>query len=168
MKSWIKESATSLTALVFVTVGTSGVLLYFHWFEAEVKRMHEMLGLAFVAAALMHVYSHWHGMKRYFRKTLFLQYGVAVIAAALFFIVPAIGQGPNPKRLIIEKTMDAPLDVALRLLGGDVQKAENRLGREGIITVGATTLAEVARQNGVSAFALVSMLADQGGEEGEK
>jgi len=157
MKPWIKESATSLTALVFLVVGVSGVLLYFHLFEAQVKELHETLGLLFAAAALLHVYFNWKGMKRYFPKKLFMGYAAALTAVSIAFIAPA-QSGPNPKATIIDRTLNAPLAVALPLLETDPERAETLLAGKGITVGSAGSIAEIARNNSVSPFALVMMI----------
>lgn len=154
MKVWIRESATSLTSLVFVVVGGTGLMLYFHFFESSVKELHETLGLLFVAAALAHVFFNWKGMKRYFPKKLFAAYAVAVALTAGVFIASA-PTGPNPKRMLIDKALHAPLPVAFSLLGATPEAAAKLLGEKGIEIKGASSILEVAQQNGVSPFAVV-------------
>ena len=158
MKSLLKESATSLTALVFLVVGGSGVALFFHLFEAYVKEMHEILGLVFVAAALLHLYFNWNGMKRYFPKKLFLGYaGVVVLAAVLF--MASVEEGPNPKRTLIDKSLTAPLALSLPLLGTDLETARVRLAEKEITIGDAASLLEIAKNNKTSPFAIVSLIA---------
>lgn len=156
MKSWIKESATSLTALVFLVVGASGVLLYFHLYESRVKELHETLGLLFAAAALLHVYFNWKGMKRYFPRKLFAVYAAAVALTAVVFAASA-SDGPNPKRLLIDKVLNAPLPVAYALLGTNPEQGRKLLETRGIYTKGTSSIAEIAKHNGVSPFAVVLM-----------
>ncbi len=55
MKFKLRDIATSSTTVVFFIVGLSGVMLYFKIFDSQVKELHEILGLAFVAAAVLHV-----------------------------------------------------------------------------------------------------------------
>ncbi|UFS62817.1 DUF4405 domain-containing protein [Sulfurimonas sp. HSL-3221] len=157
MKPLIKESATSLTALVFIVVGVSGILLYFHLFDVQVKALHETLGLLFVAAALLHVYFNWKGMKRYFPKKLFMGSAAVLTAISIAFIASA-QSGPNPKVTLIERALNAPLAVSLPLLETDLEAAETLLGDRGIALGSADSLAAIARVNSVSPFELVMMI----------
>ena len=50
-----RDIATSITTLVFLVIGTTGVLMYFHIFDKYTKEMHEIFGLVFVAAVFLHV-----------------------------------------------------------------------------------------------------------------
>ncbi|WP_345972863.1 DUF4405 domain-containing protein [Sulfurimonas diazotrophicus] len=157
MKPLIKESATSLTALVFFVVGVSGVLLYFHLFDVQVKALHETLGLLFVAAALLHVYFNWKGMKRYFPKKVFMGFTAVLTAVSIAFIASS-ESGPNPKVTLIDRALNAPLSVSLPLLETDREAAETLLGDRGITLGGADSLAAIARANSVSPFELVMMI----------
>ncbi|MHC3993518.1 DUF4405 domain-containing protein [Thiomicrolovo sp. ZZH C-3] len=157
MKPLIKESATSLTALVFLVVGVSGVMLYFHVFDVQVKALHETLGLLFSAAVLLHVYFNWKGMKRYFPKKLFMGYAAVITAVSIAFIASA-DSGPNPKVTLIERALNAPLAVSLPLLETDREQAATLLGGRGIMIGSADSLAEIARANGVSPYELVMVI----------
>lgn len=157
MKQFLRSSATSLTALVFFVVGTSGVMLYFHLFASRVRELHETLGLLFAAAALLHLYFNWKPMTRYFSQKGFWGYGAAVIIVAALFIATA-QTGPNPKKALIEGMLHAPLEHALPVLGVDAAQMQTALGAQGIDVTGAGSLDEIARKNGVSPFAIVMQL----------
>lgn len=51
-----RDIATSLTAFLFLVIGTTGVLMYFHLLDNYTKKMHENLGLVFVLVILFHVF----------------------------------------------------------------------------------------------------------------
>jgi len=66
-----RDIATSATALLFTVIGTTGVLMYFHILDNYTKQMHEILGLAFVVAILLHIMVNFKNMKKYFSKKIF-------------------------------------------------------------------------------------------------
>ena len=129
--------------------------MYFHLFDAYTKELHEILGLLFVAAAALHVYANWGAMRRYFPKKTFLAALTAIAVVSALFIGNA-ESGPNPKHLLIDRALVAPLELSLPLLGTDAATADERLKSEGIDIAKGSTLSEVARNNGVSPFALVA------------
>jgi len=51
-----RDIATSLTTFLFIVIGTTGVLMYFHILDSYTKEMHEIMGLAFVAIVFLHVF----------------------------------------------------------------------------------------------------------------
>ena len=58
-----KDLATSLTALLFVVIGITGVIMFFHFFDKYVEDMHAILGLVFVAVVFLHVFFNFKSIK---------------------------------------------------------------------------------------------------------
>jgi hypothetical protein len=155
----IKTGITSLTALVFMVVGTTGVLLYFHLIETQIKALHEILGLFFVGVAGLHLYSHWKPMQRYMRNRQFSVYLLLLGIISLFFIASA-GSGENPKKKIIIAVLDAPLEVSLPLLKSDRERFESKLKAMGITINNAESISDIAKQNRRSPFELVNAITE--------
>lgn len=153
MKYEHRDLATSLTALMFVVIGVTGVLMFFHLFDAQVKKLHEIMGLVFMAAAALHVYFNWKSMRRYFAKPVFVSTSIA--AAAVF--IAASGGGANPKSEIVRVVLAAPLEEAVHVLGGG-EDTLARLESEGIRVAGATSIQGVAEANGISPFKVVEIV----------
>jgi hypothetical protein len=158
MKKIVKESATSLTALIFLIVGTTGVLMFFHLFENATKELHEILGLVFVSAALLHVYFNWGAMKRYFPKKVFLIFAALSLITVIGFVSVAPAEGENPKRVIIGKLLKAPLQDAIKILGKDMASVTQKLEQEKIQIANAHSIEEIAKQNSTSPFRIVSII----------
>lgn len=156
MKSFFREWATALTALVFVVIGTTGSLLFFHLFESRVKELHEILGLVFVAAALAHVYFNWSSMKRYFPKKVFLV-SLAIVAVVSAGFILSAKSGPNPKALVLDRVLNAPLPHAMAVLGLSPMQYGKSLKAAGL-KPGGSTIAEIARNNNVSPFEVIAAL----------
>ena len=70
-KSQKRDIATSLTSLIFIVIGGTGVLMYFHLFDSYTKELHEIIGLFFVAVVFLHVFFNWNSMRTYFSKKVF-------------------------------------------------------------------------------------------------
>ena len=151
-----RDLATSLTALMFVIIGITGVLMFFHLFDVQVKKLHEITGLVFVAAAVLHVYFNWKNMRRYFAKPVFVSTSIAAAAVAAVFIA-ASGGGADPKSEIVRVVLAAPLEEAVHVLGGG-EDTLARLESEGIRVDGATSIQAVAEANGVSPFKVVEIV----------
>lgn len=159
-KGHARVLATSLTALLFLIIGGSGVLMFFHLFESYVKELHEILGLFFVAAVLFHLFYNWGGMRRYFPKKIFVVTALAVLTATSAFLLSAEG-GENPKVVIIEAVLGAPLGEVSRLLGVDSQEATQRLAEEGFILSGQGTIIDIAKSNERSPFEVIQLIRQQ-------
>ncbi len=156
-KSEAKVLATSMTALLFIVIGGSGILMFFHLFESRVKELHEILGLLFVAAILFHLFYNWGSMRRYFSKQLFLLSALAVIITTAVFVFNA-GGGENPKALIIESVLAAPFEEVSHLLGVDPEDAKRRLDTEGITHSGQGSITDIAETNKRSPFEVIQLI----------
>lgn len=158
MAQWIKRDyATSLTAMGFLIVGISGVMMYFHWLDSFVKEMHEILGLVFVGAVVLHLVANWGAMKNYFSKPLFRLIGAVAIAVVIGFVATADG-GLSPKGKVIEAVLKAPVEQSFLLLGGDLERSRQKLTAKGIKIEGSTSIDEIAKANHKSPFEIVEIL----------
>lgn len=156
-KEHARVLATSMTALLFLVIGGSGVLMYFHLFDTLVKELHEVLGLLFVAAILFHLFYNWGSMKRYFSKKLFAFSTAAVVVMTSFFLFSAQG-GENPKVIIIESVLNAPLEEVSHLFGVNTADARQRLEDQGISVSEQGSLNDIAKANARSPFALIQLM----------
>lgn len=155
-----KTLATSLTTLVFLVVGISGVMLYMHWFNANVKELHEILGLVFVGAAVLHVYFNFASMKRYFSNRTFLISSIIVVLATLFFVVPTLGEGKgaNPKRVVFDSIFNSNINDVLVVLDVDYKVAKAKLAKKGIELDGYKNIDSISKTNGISPFAIINII----------
>jgi hypothetical protein len=154
----LKSFATSATTWIFVVISISGVMMFFHFFDAYVKHLHEILGIAFVGAASVHIYANWRSMKAYFSQKLFL-YSFAVVAIVSFMLALASTQeGPNPKKVLIEAMLKAPLQNTLVVLSQDMQIAQTNLTQNGIKFSNDQSLAQIAKENQTSAFHIIEVI----------
>jgi len=159
MKKNLKTLATSLTTLVFLVVGISGVFLYFHIFERSVKELHEILGLLFVAAALFHLFFNFNSMKNYFKNKIFVFSSVVIVLVSLAFIIPnSQNTAPSPKGIIIKSVLNGTIEDSVAILGSDMDQLELKLKNVGITLKDEATINQLAKSNNISAYKIVDMI----------
>lgn len=156
----IKNYATSLTTLIFLVVGTSGVMLFFHLGESYVKELHEILGLAFVVAAFLHVYTNWTLMKKYFTNKIFLGLSVLVVAISAIFVSQGASRGGvNPKTYILQITINQPMSKVFEFLNVKKDLSLQTLKDKGYKIDVSKSIMKNAKANKVSPFEIVSQIA---------
>ncbi|WP_419769525.1 MAG: DUF4405 domain-containing protein [Candidatus Marinarcus sp.] len=153
-----KSVATSFTATTFFVIGTTGVMLYLHFFDKNVKELHEILGLVFVAVTLFHIFYNWKSMKNYFSKKVFLLSVLLIGSISSIFIFNSLGQKENPKVLIINSVLNAPLQDALTLLNLNYETAKVKLATQSINIDNAHSILELAKSNSMSPFKIIGIL----------
>jgi hypothetical protein len=152
--------ATSATALLFLIVAVTGVLMFFHLFESQTKAMHEWLGMAMVAAVALHLFVHWKSMRSHVTKRGFALLGAAVSVSVILFLASA-QSGPDMKRVAIGSLFEAPLMHAAPVLKTDVATALTQLKAAGLQTEGLDSIDALAKANGTSPFTVLAILTDQ-------
>lgn len=151
------QFATSATALLFLVIGTSGVMMYFHFYDKYVKEMHEVLGLVFVGAVLLHVTAHRNNLKGYMKKPFFQFLSVVVLITAALFIAD-VKDGPNPKKVIINSVLDAPLQNSITVFQADRQNVEKKLTDQGFKVDFSKSIRELAKEKNTSPYRVVDLI----------
>lgn len=157
-KSQKRDVATSFTTLVFLVVGTTGVLMYFHLFDNYTKALHEILGLFFVAVVVFHVFFNFASMKNYFSKNIFYIATVLTLGFSAVFISMNSTEGPNPKGELIGKMLGADINNSFAVLGVENGAAFDKLQAAGVKVDGFKTINEMAKANKKSPFEIVSIV----------
>lgn len=156
--------STPVTVGVFVVSAVTGVLLFFHLGERLVKGLHEWIGLAFVAFALLHILRNWRALVGYARKPVLWVGCAASLVAAAGFIVPALGAkegggGGDAQRRLTQVVMGAPIEQVAPLLATTVPALTERLTTAGFkVEGGALSLNEIAKASGRSPRELVELV----------
>ncbi|MGD9653662.1 MAG: DUF4405 domain-containing protein [Sulfuricurvum sp.] len=152
-----RDVATSFTAVAFTIIAVTGVMMYFHLLDAYTKKLHENLGLFFVAAALLHMYANWGGMKNYFRKSLFHIAIALGTVVSLGFILTA-ETGKNPKNYVINSVLNAPIESSFVLFDKDTQKLRAKLDKAGIVIGNSASINDMAKANHTSPFKIITII----------
>lgn len=133
---------TPFISLVFLVVGLSGVLMFFHLFDGYTEVVHEFLGLFFMICAVFHIILNWKALKIHFKKGVFVPAALAITVISGVFIYQ---QAANPKvdTVLLEKIIKAPIDDVLNVLQVDYSEAVERLETNGISMDGARTMEDI-------------------------
>lgn len=128
VESFLRRYSTQATAALGVVVGVTGIMMFFHVAKGEVEGVHEWLGLAFAAAAILHVLRHRHGFSSMLRQPrMQVLAGAAALVTVAFLVLTPAKQG-NPARLAIQMVMRAPISEVAPLVGVSSAELASRLG----------------------------------------
>lgn len=156
-KITMRDVATSFTAIMFLVIALSGIMMYFHIMKNLVEELHEIIGLGFVVAALLHLYVNWSAMKKYFSKKVFLSSVLIIVLISGVFISQGLNKGENPKKLLVEKVLNAPLSESFELFEG-YAKVEQKLQKHNIKIKDAQNINAIAKANNISPFKIIKLL----------
>jgi uncharacterized membrane protein YhaH (DUF805 family) len=157
-KGLIKDIATSFTALTFLVIAISGVMMFFHFNKIMVKELHEILGLVFVVAAFLHLIVNWKSMKNYFSKKSFVTISLIVIVISGIFVVQSNEKGENPKAVTIQKILEAPIIDSFKILNGSYENAIKKLEDKNIKSLDSKNINAIAKANQTSPFRIISII----------
>lgn len=159
MRTGIKRDiATSFTTLMFLVISISGVMMFFHFFDMQVKQLHEILGLVFVGTGLFHVLVNWKSMKNYFSKKIFLMAVIATVIVTSGFVLNSLNQGGNPKILVLQSVLNAPLKSSLNILNIKYDDGIKKLESNDIKIANSKTIREIAQTNKTSPFRVILIM----------
>jgi hypothetical protein len=155
----LRRHATGGAAALFAVVGLSGVLIFFHLGESAFKGMHEWLGLAFVAASILHVWRNFPAFTKVLgRRATQVLFAVSLLAAGAF-VAASGGDGGNPMRMMVDKVAAAPLSAVAPVLGVGEDEMMRRLAAHGVLGInGTNSLHQIAAQTGKPLPALLAAL----------
>lgn len=154
-----RNYVTPFISLIFLVVGITGVLMFFHLFDGYTEVAHEFLGLFFVICAVFHIMLNWKALKIHFKKGVFIPAAFAVVIITALF---TIQQHYNPKvDTILEQRMrKAAIDDVFRALQVDSLEARRRLEANGISLEKVTTLEEIWMYNNVRPEKVFDLITD--------
>ncbi len=159
--STIQRIATPLTMASFAIVGVTGLMLFFHLAEGQIKEAHEWLGLLFVLGAALHVVRHLRPFVGHLKgRTFALIGGVSLIALAAF-VVPTLQEeaGGNPIRQTVGLVLNAPLAEVAPLLHNDGAGLVAHLRQAGLkVDSEQVSLEQVAHENQMDPRQILGMI----------
>lgn len=151
-ESLLRKYATSATTATFAVVAVTGVLVFFHVGDNYVKGLHEWLGIAFVAAALLHVARHFKSFTALLRqRRTQVMLGLAALVAAGFIASAAMQPegGGSPVRQAFQMVVTAPISSLAPLVGKTPEALTAALKAGGLENAAPDqTLGGLARQAG--------------------
>ncbi len=155
-----RKIITPLTGALSLVIGISGVMLFFHFEEGLVKGAHEWLGMAFVAAMLVHLAMNWKAFKQHFKKPAAWISTGAVTAISAVFLVSSLTQShESPVRSIINSIETTAVYDLAPVFKVSHLEINQRLDQAGVVIIsGQETIQELASSNGVDPRRLVMAL----------
>ena len=152
-----RNYVTPFISLVFLVVGLSGLLMFFHLFDGYTEVVHEYLGVFFVVCAVFHIILNWKALKIHFNRGVFIPALLGVLAISVTLIV---GESiyPPVDTIIINKIVKAPINDAFKALEVDYSEAYKRLKTNGISIEGATTIEAIWINNNADPEKVIDLI----------
>lgn len=122
---------TPFLSLVFLIVGISGLLMFFHLLDGYTEVVHEILGLFFVVCAIFHIILNWKALKIHFKKSIFLPALLTVLTLSALLVISERMYPPVDLQ-IMDRIVKAPVKDAFSVLNVDYSQAKSKLQGIGI------------------------------------
>ncbi len=149
MKLKTRPWSTPATMAAGIFVVITGLLMFFVA-ERPFKFAHELVGIAFSLAVLLHVLSHWRAFRRYFSQRLAIGVlSVVWLAAAGLITASAVRNLGEVEDLIVARMEDAPVALLAPIVGMEVGGLVERLARDGyVVDQPGMSVQELAERHG--------------------
>lgn len=148
MNTFLKSYATPLVVALFFAIAVTGLMMFFDLAAHDVNDVHEWIGLAFVAAAALHVIWNWRGLTIRFRQrqAVVVILGIVVVAAGFVGYAqfkPEEARGGA--RAVVMTVARAPIATMAPALGLTGDEVVARLKARGIAATPQQSLDDIAR-----------------------
>lgn len=152
MNGFLRNYATPLSFITGLAVSVTGLMMLFG-VRGEIGDLHEWIGVAFVAALLLHMLRNWRGvgamLKTKTSMTIVGVFGVAFTVLVTFTFLPSgEGRGPHGPWMVVNRVADAPIAAAAPALGLSSDLAVSKLRGGGVPVDGPQeSLAKISRDH---------------------
>lgn len=154
-----RNYVTPFISLIFLVVGITGVLMFFHLFDGYTEVAHEFLGFFFVICAVFHIILNWKPLKIHFKKSVFRPAAIAVAILSILFIIQQ-RHDPKVDTIILERIIKAPVNDVFKALRVDPAEAVKRLEAKGISLEEVATLEEIWINNDANPKEVIDWITD--------
>lgn len=158
-ETWLRRYSTPGTAILSVVVGVTGAILFFRLAKGPAEAIHEWLGMAFIAVAILHAIRHRGSFAQMLRQRhmRILAGATAFGIAAFVALVPPKPPG-NPLVRLARAAERAPISQLAPVVGSSTAEVLSRLKLRGINAGPGDTLAALASANRRQPGDLVAMI----------
>ncbi len=139
MNGFLRNYATPLSFITGLAVSVTGLMLLFG-IRGELGDIHEWIGVAFVAALLLHMVRNWRGVGAMLQtkpaKTIVGTLGIAFAVLIAFTFLPS-GEGegrggPRGPWMVVNRVAGSPIASAAPALGLTTDQAVSKLRSGGV------------------------------------
>lgn len=150
---------TPFISLIFLVVGISGLLMFFHLFDGYTEVVHELLGLFFVVCAMFHIVVNWSALRIHFKKGVFIPALLGAIVLSAGFV---ISERLNPPLdlILINRIVKSPIHDAFKALDIEYDQAAANLKANGISITGAKTIEDLWTHNDIDPETVIDLITD--------
>ena len=148
---------TPFLSLVFLVVGVSGLLMFFHLLDGYTEVVHELLGLFFVICAIFHIILNWKALKIHFKKAVFIPAMLGIMTTSAMLIVSE-SMYPPVDIQIMDRIVKAPVVDAFKALGINYEQASGKLRKNGISMKKALTIEDIWIKNDVDPEKVIDLI----------
>ena len=148
---------TPFILLVFLVVGISGVLMFFHQLEGYTEVMHEILGLFFILFAILHIILNWKALKIHFKKGVLLPVLTSILIISAILILSE-RMSPPVDLQMMGRLVKAPVGDAFKALNIPYEEAATKLKDKGILVEKAHNLEDLWMQNDADPEEIIDLL----------
>lgn len=152
-----RNYVTPFISLVFLVVGLSGMLMFFHLFDGYTEVVHEFLGVFFVVCAVFHIILNWKALKIHFKKAVFLPALLGVITITSLLVVMERLYPPVDLQ-IMNRIVKVPVRDAFKALNINYDEANIKLKARGIGIENAQSLEDLWKLNNADAEVIIDLL----------
>ena len=129
----IRRWSTPLIIGAGIFVAITGLFMFFIT-EDPVKFAHELVGIGFSVAIVLHILSNWRPFKRYFT----LRGAVSIIAIAWLIgislvVTSTIGDKGEPEERIVDQIEQTSITLLAPVVGMEVSELVDQLGNDGFV-----------------------------------
>lgn len=156
-----KNFSSTPTIALFLIISVTGIFLLLHVGSANIKVIHEWLGIVFVVCGILHAIANRNLILQYLSGMKAAAIGLMLISVVTYSVVAAPSdQATNPIKSLIIKVMQAPLSTIAALYGQEAGSLVEQLQDKGFTIAGAdSTLEDIARQNNIPAEKIIALIA---------
>src|SRR5690606_28169091 len=141
-----RNYVTPFISLLFVVVGISGLLMFFHLFDGYTEVVHEVLGLFFLICAVFHILLNWKALKIHFKKAVFLPALFGIITISTILVVTERMYPPVDLQMM-NRIVEAPLNDAFKALNINYEEATTKLKAKGISVENLQSFGDLWKKN---------------------
>lgn len=159
LKDSVRSLATPLTSIVFLVIGISGILMYFHLLDIYTRNIHEIFGLVFVVVSLFHIFLNWKSMRNYLNRNIFkISLFIVSIVISGFIYSSSTLKENDPKEVIINSILNLKIEEVSKILGKDIENVKTSFNKENIKFVNEKSIMELSDINKVSPFMIIYII----------